>query len=156
MASGQKLLADLLGITSSATDSIWSSRLLKSPEEDDNDVAVGKSQNGSKVPSQLNEIKLLNNLASVETHPSTNIKQRKKEGDNVRDNISNGDMACIDEHSVTSCDAYDISRCIEVDVPTEILKDKENSLDSSERSQIDMSSTGSSERLPTPDPSGIC
>ena len=152
MASGQKLLADLLGITSSATDSIWSSRLLKSPEEDEGSVAVEKSQNGSNVPSQLSEINVMDN---VEAHRGTNVTERKKDKNVKTDNISIGDMTCRDKDSVTSGDAYDISRCIEVGVPMKILKVKENSLDSSERSQVDISSTGSSERLPTPDPSGI-
>ena len=135
MASGQRLLADLLGLTTTATDSLLSSKLQNVTEEDDSRDVPVELQSGKKYRSQRGEAKAIS--GNIETHPSL------AEGANM-------DFGRIDSGA---CERVEYK---EAGVHMEILTEKEKSLNSSERSQIDVSSSGSSERLPTPDPSGYC
>ena len=152
MATGQKLLADLLGITSSATDSLWSSKLLKEMEGDEGNDVFDKSQTGSKRHSELDEAKNLSISVIDEAIPSKSKVRLKVKKSMEIDDISHEDMSCTKMCLVPlDSDVSDKSRCLEAKVRME----KDSSLDASHGSQMETPSNSSSERLPTPDASGI-
>ena len=152
MASGQKLLSDLVGITSSATDSLWSSKLLKEIEEDEDNDASGKLQPGTKREAELDEAKNVS-ISFLDEAISNSSKGRLKTEKSMKiDDVSHKDISCTRMHLVPlDGDVSDHSRCLEA----KVLLEKDNSLDASHGSQIETPSNASSERLPTPDASGM-
>ena len=153
MASGQKLLADLLGITNSATESIWSSKLLEEMQKARD--KTNTSSNDKKLSVASNRNHDINKSDGFKGQLDASSKLNKKWDTNKIDDVSNEDLSSASMHSASLDDLFDRSRCIEVKVPMNMLKEKQNSSGSLEKSQTEVSSSSSSERLPTPDPSGI-
>lgn len=140
MASGQKLLADLLGITNLAAQSVSTLKQLDNIVKNEDQKIVDPNEDDKAM------------------HPKDFSKKHNPVIDLPTESgqhASSGQQDSSIMHSVSTDSVFDTSRCIPVRVQSKLLKEKQDSSVSSEKSQMDLSSDGSSERLPTPDPSGL-
>lgn len=148
MASGQKLLADLLGITNLATQSISSSKIAEEILRNSSE----KSGKGLANDDMLHTKESGNRNGSNKIDPWARKAKNGTQREQVDVMIEEASSTSI--HSAAHDNFSDTSRCTEVRMLAEMLEEMQSTPDSSVRSQITVSSNGSSERLPTPEPSG--
>ena len=138
MSAGQKLLADLLGITNSAAES------LSTPQVKDLEPVTKETRgNDPKEQAELPQIE-------VDDFDET-ANATKKMGERM---LQENDL--LSSKSLLSGshdDEFDQSRCIKVKVPASLLKEKLSASDTSNNS-MSSSIDSSVERQPIPEPSG--
>ena len=129
MASGQRLLSDLLGITNVATQSLSVSTV---------ENQIGNNGFGSDINDK--DRKGDNRVNSKAP------KSVEEESQVTFDPVNHGNK------SMSVSDAFDESRSTDVKVPVKLLREINQNASVSSR---DVSSNDSSERLPTPEATGV-
>lgn len=138
MSAGQKLLADLLGITNSAAESL-SIQQVKDLEP------ITRETRGNDSKEQAEAPKMEGDDFDGLVGTTKKMGERMMQEDDLQSSKSLLSGSLEDE--------FDQSRCIKVKVPANLLKEKLSASDTSVNSMLN-SAESSVERQPIPEPSG--
>ena len=138
MSAGQKLLADLLGITNSAAES------LSIPQVKDLKPITEETRgNDPKEQAELPQIEVGDFDGTADATKKMGERTQQENDLQISKSLLSG------SHD----DEFDQSKCIKVKVPASLLREKLSASDTSSTSMLN-SADSSVERQPIPEPSG--